>query len=66
MFRGSSLAKDKVAIPAKSFCSMDRQPGELLLGEALQSFDGAQGGNDICDALGLFRVFEFRFHLIRH
>jgi hypothetical protein len=41
---------------------MNRQPGELLLSQALQMFNGAQGGHDICDTLGLFRIFNVRFH----
>jgi hypothetical protein len=41
---------------------VERKPSELLIGEALQSFDRAQGANDICDALSLFRVFDFQFH----
>jgi hypothetical protein len=62
MFRGCSLAENKVSILTKPLCSMRREPGELLLGEALQSFYAAQGCNNICDGKRVDWAFDFEFN----
>src|ERR1700722_8724072 len=62
VFRGSSLAKNKVSVFTKPLRSMGREPGKLLLGQSLQVFDRAQGCNNIRNGPGLVRTF----HLCRH
>src|SRR5580698_9250069 len=65
VFRGASLAKNKVSIFAKPLRSMGRKPAKLSLGQALQRFDRAQGCNDLCDVTVLVSALVCRFHLDR-
>ena len=60
------MAKNKISVFTKPLGSTGREPGELFLGEAPQTFDRAQGCNNICNGPGVFRAFHLRLHLLRN